>query len=336
MVAEPATTTGELTVPPLIDGGIMLTYRCTNTCRHCLYRCSPRQQDEWMSLATAEKTFAALKREPRLQSVHLAGGEAMLNPDLLQQVIALARQAGIDISYLETNAAWCSSEEHAREAFERLARAGLPAVLISASPFHNEFIPFKRTRWCVRAAGEVFGDQNTIVWVASVYQALARLPGDRTRSIEAFLDALDVPGRIHALRTLYPMIPGGRVTEQLRECFEPRPPESFEGQACARELTSTVHFHIDPHGYLFTGHCPGIVAGIVEDLHPRLTSDTHPSFCTLHAAGPVGLMRLACEKFDYQPRPDGYVSKCDLCLRVRSHLRETGQFPDLEPAAFYA
>ena len=32
-----------MTIPPLIDGGLMLSYRCTSACRHCLYRCSPTQ-----------------------------------------------------------------------------------------------------------------------------------------------------------------------------------------------------------------------------------------------------------------------------------------------------
>jgi len=27
-----------LTIPALRSGGVMLTYRCTNTCKHCLYR----------------------------------------------------------------------------------------------------------------------------------------------------------------------------------------------------------------------------------------------------------------------------------------------------------
>ena len=30
------------TVPPLHSGGVMLTYKCDNACRHCLYCCSPK------------------------------------------------------------------------------------------------------------------------------------------------------------------------------------------------------------------------------------------------------------------------------------------------------
>src|SRR5512139_2337197 len=76
-------------IPPLLSGGIVLTYRCTNACRHCLYRCSPGRPDEWMSLETARRIFAAFRREPYLHSLHLAGGEAMLRFDLLLEIVRL-------------------------------------------------------------------------------------------------------------------------------------------------------------------------------------------------------------------------------------------------------
>ena len=51
----------------------MLTYRCTNMCRHCPYRCAPTMPDDWMSPAQTETVFAALARERHLQAIHLAG-----------------------------------------------------------------------------------------------------------------------------------------------------------------------------------------------------------------------------------------------------------------------
>ena len=64
---------------------------------------------------------------------------------------------GVRLSYLETNGMWCTDVDTAREGFSGLARAGLPGVLVSASPYHNEFIPFARTQTCVEAAIDVFG-----------------------------------------------------------------------------------------------------------------------------------------------------------------------------------
>ena len=82
-------------IPPLLSGGIMLSYRCTNACRHCLYWCSPKQPDEWMTEEMARKVFGALQKEPRLQSIHFAGGEATLRPDLLEKLISMAAEMEI-------------------------------------------------------------------------------------------------------------------------------------------------------------------------------------------------------------------------------------------------
>lgn len=315
----------------------MLTYRCTNACRHCLYRCSPRRADRWMTPEIARRIFDALACEPHLQDVHLAGGEAMLRPDLLIEIIGIARASGVPISYLETNAAWCTSADRAREGLEQLARAGLSALLISASMFHNEFIPFQRTRWCVESARNVFGPSGTIVWTPQLYDALSRLPADLTHTLEEFCECAGLSGRLDMLPRMYHLSPNGRAAEALRNCYRARPAESYEGERCAGELASTSHFHIDPEGNLFTGLCPGVVSGSVDDLHPRIAPETHPVFCTLWQDGPYALMRQAVAKHAYEPSPAGYVSKCDLCFSVRMHLRRfDAHTAELRPAAFYA
>ena len=120
-------------VPPLIDGGVMLSYRCTNACRHCLYRCSPKWPDEWMSPQLARRTFAALAAEPHLQSVHIGGGEPCLRIDLVEEVVGIAGEAGVRLSYLETNAFWCAEPAQTRRQLDRLKRAGLRACRRNAN-----------------------------------------------------------------------------------------------------------------------------------------------------------------------------------------------------------
>ena len=38
-----------LQVPSPISAGILLSYRCTGECLHCMYACSPRCPEDWMS-----------------------------------------------------------------------------------------------------------------------------------------------------------------------------------------------------------------------------------------------------------------------------------------------
>jgi hypothetical protein len=288
-----------------------------------------------MSLEMGGKVFAALAKEPDLRSIHIAGGEPMLRMDLLADIVRLARQTGMPLDYVETNAFWCTDRSNTRRQLDRLKQAGLPAVLVSVSMFHNEFVPFSRTRICAEAALEVFGPGNVILYLPHMYKLLSQMPDDGTHKLEQFCAWAGLADRLQHLPQLYDVIPAGRATEALRDCYTPRAAATFMGKSCEAQLLSTTHFHVDHHGNLFTGLCAGIVPARIDDLHPAILPDRHPIFCMLCEEGPYGLMRLAHEQFDYQEKEGGYISKCDLCFDVRRHLRARGKFNELLPDAFY-
>ncbi len=326
-----------LSVPPLTSGGLMLSYRCTNTCRHCMYRCSPKRADEWITLEMAETICDALSRERSLMDIHLAGGEAMLKPDLLAEIVRMCGRYGIELSYLETNGFWASSVKHAEREFAKLADAGLGGVLISASPFHNEFTPFKRTRNCVEGARRVFGS-GAFVWTDTIYRALDQLEDSVTRTCEEFLDAIGAGDDPSVLAESYPIKPHGRVVEAMRANYTAVSIDQISADRCAATLESTMHFHIDPDGRLFTGSCPGITVARADNYHPSITAGSHPVYTRLHHGGPRELATWAMEEHGYAPREEGYISHCDLCYHVRCHLRSSAPraFTELDADEFYA
>jgi hypothetical protein len=328
---------GTFTIPPLISGGVMLSYRCTNECRHCLYRCSPRQPDEWMTLDMAGRVFGALApdKEPSLRDVHLAGGEPTIRMDLLVEIVRLAVAAGVRLSYVETNAHWCTDREKTERTMRRLKEAGLPGVLVSVSMFHNEFVPFRNTRNCVEAAREVFGLGRTYLYLPHMYDILSQMPDDGRHSLEEFSRWAELDGRPEMIAALYQVIPNGRACTALRDCYAARDARSFRGRNCLGDLTSTTHFHVDHNGDLFTGLCAGLAPATIDELHPEITEGTHPVFCRLATAGPYGLMEMAAGEYGFREREAGYVSRCDLCMDVRGSLHGTGAFPELRPASFY-
>jgi len=291
--------------------------------------------DEWMTLEMAGRILKALGREPRLDAVHIAGGEPTLNLKLLEEVIRLAVETGVRVSYVETNASGATDPDETREAFDRLRRAGLRAVLVSVSPFHNEFVPFRNTRVCIEAAADVFGPGGAIVYTPPMHEMLSRMPDDGRHTVEEFARWAGLEEKLADIPRMYGVIPGGRAPEALRECYTPRPAEEFEGKSCLRDLTSTTHFHVDDRGLLFTGMCAGIVAATVDDFHPDMSGEQHVVFRKLCEEGPYGLMQVASRGFGYGPREDGYVSRCDLCFDVRRHLHARGKFEELRPDAFY-
>lgn len=322
-------------IPPLRSGGLMLTWRCTNACRHCVYRCSPAQPGQGMTPERLERAFAALAREPGFGGLHLAGGEATLDLDLLELALRTAARHGVAIDYLETNAHWCGDEARGLAVFRRLHDAGLGAVLISASLYHNEFIPFARTRAAVAAAQTVFGAGGVIVWTPQVFALLQRLDPGRTHTLTESCRLLGLDPERGDLHRLHGYVrPAGRAADQLRAGLRRKPADAFAGERCAEVLAATGHVHIAPGGELFTGHCPGIAPADIADLHPAIGAET--AFWTLWHEGPAGLARRAAAEAGFQPDPDGYVSGCDLCFQARKALRAAGRCPDLRPAEAYA
>jgi hypothetical protein len=167
-----------------------------------------------------------------------------------------------------------------------------------------------------------------------MYDLLARLPDDGKHALREFCRFLGLERRLEELPRLYGVIPGGRATSALRESYAARRADKYRHVRCDN-LLGTTHFHIDPHGFLFTGLCAGIMVATVDDLHPEMTSASHPIAARLLADGPFGLMRSAAERHGYREREDGYVSACDLCIDVRAFLRRAGDYPELRPDEFY-
>jgi len=324
-----------LKIPPLISGGIMLSYKCTSTCRHCLYRCSPYRPDEWLSLEIAENIFQTLKKEPDLRGVHIAGGEPTMKWPLLLDILRLARRMDIPVEYMETNASWCKSRNDTVKKMKELKDAGLNSILISVSMFHNEFVPFSSTRNCFEVASEVLGSDKVLLYLPHMYDMLSKLPGDGKHSMEEFCRHHGVRPDSSALLKLYDITPSGRAASALRNCYQAKNPLTFSGKTCKADLLSTNHFHTDQQGNLFTGCCAGLVPATAPDFHPPITAETHPIFHTLCFEGPFGLMQTAGAENGFQQRKEGYVSKCDLCMHVRAHLSGTGRFKELKPAYFY-
>ncbi|HIE08556.1 MAG TPA: radical SAM protein [Armatimonadetes bacterium] len=65
-----------------VDLGIILSYRCNASCRHCLYACGPGWEG-WMSLDALEEALSAAEMWKGFVRIHLTGGEPFLNLDLL-------------------------------------------------------------------------------------------------------------------------------------------------------------------------------------------------------------------------------------------------------------
>lgn len=335
---------------PPTSAGILLTYRCTCKCRHCMYACSPAMPDDWIDESGLRRVLEELAphvvpSSPRgllsvNEGLHFTGGEPFLNYPLLLRAVKTAEELGYPSVFAETNCWWCVSDELARAKFSELKGAGLEGVLISANPFLAEHVPLERTERGLRVASEIFGPQNVLVYHEVYLRLLRALCAGGTLRFDDYLrEGLRLNPTL-LLLGLSPgiLLPRGRLVYALESIYELRPAKAFFNVSCAGELTRPWHVHIDCYFNYIPGYCAGITLGDARRLEALLEGvdlSDKPVLAAL-ARNLGALYKLAAEECRYRERERGYVSPCHLCLDIRLHLTlEGGGYAELQPRCFY-
>jgi len=330
----------KLPVPEPFSGGILLSYKCNSSCKHCMYACSPGWKGDWISEEDAESILSQFSARLRGKypypdrigvnyGIHFTGGEPFLNFDLLLKVTEIASKLEIPSTFVETNCFWCRDDETTRERLVKLKDAGLDGILISANPFIVEQIPFERTERAARISEEIFGG-NVIIYRRFFYDQFKRLGLKGTLPFEEYLQKAGYSSLYHI-----ELLPMGRVPYKLGGLFRKHPARRFFGESCRKELIRDWHIHIDNYCNFIPGYCAGISLGDVRDLDAICQGIDLDELPVLKAllTRMEGLYRLG-EEFGYEER-EGYISKCHLCLDIRRHLVQHGEFKELRPREFY-
>lgn len=322
----------------------MLSYKCSATCRHCMYACSPKWDEDWISKADLERGLSLLASHIQPSpggpssislnhGLHFTGGEPFLNYELLLRATGIAHRLGIPSLFVETNCYWCRDDEMVRDRLRQLKDAGLRGIMISVNPFYAEYVPFERTERCIAISQQVFG-RNMFVYQLDYYHQFRQL-GIRDRiSLEEYLEL--IPGERLGQRV--EMFLMGRAARQLRAFYPTYPAQTFLGKPCRPPFLRSWHNHFDNYGNLIPGYCGGISLGSWYDLDDlsRQGIDTvaRPLLGLLAREDVSGLLAFAQER-GYREIAHGYLSKCDLCLDIRMYLVSQGDYRELRPRAFY-
>ncbi|MDZ7263886.1 MAG: radical SAM protein [candidate division KSB1 bacterium] len=329
-----------LKIPPLVSGGLILSYQCNCFCRHCLYASAPRWND-WMTEQQLEHYLRQIRQfAPNQVGLHLAGGEPLLNFELTLRAVELCIEVGVPIQYVETNASWCEDDDITSYQLYMLRESGLPAILISVSPFHNEFIPFEKTDRAIRLAREIYGPYNVLIYTGFFYSQLQDFNPQESMPFNNYLHTVGSEAAADSFIQHYGLIPNGRAASKLNFLFQKQPARAFFDQNCLAELSNPEHIHIDPYGNYIAQFCTGISLGKSGDLGQLfggIPLQTRPLLDMLVTSGVAGLLKFAQDQFDFQPNPEGYIAKCHLCQDIRQHIvQRTDQFEELAPMEFYS
>jgi len=325
-----------LAVAHLRSGGLIATYQCLSRCPHCLYRGGPGRSPDYIDQGTAAQAFTRAL-ELGATSMHVGGGEPLVDPLGLAGVLAAAAETGISIEYVETSGAWYDDADEARELLTELRTMGLASILLSVSPMHNGFIPLRKTLgvWtAARAAGIA-----VFPWQEHFLDDLRAFDPDVPHAFGEYLERFGAGYPADILRRTWVHL-GGRAFDLFAPVLGRRPVEEILAEAsgdCLPELTDTSHFHMDLYGDYVPGLCSGL-AFRLTDLGGPLDPERYPILTTLAETGIQGFYDYATGLEDYAARPEGYSNKCELCQDIRRHLSERGWFEstELAPPEFYA
>lgn len=294
-------------------GQILVTYRCSAACRHCLVMAGPRQDPARVSVEDAVaygRDFQALGR-----GVLLAGGEALLAFHHVLRMCQALLDAGVPVGFIESNGSWCTSEALVWQRLSLLRDAGVQGMYFSMDAFHQEFVPAERVHRGVRIAREIFGADNVYAPFPSLEQAreLERVAAD--------------PERLSAASRAYGVHYIGRAADALAPLADPVPLEALVQENCRADLDidSLAEVQVDPFGFVRPDWCPGVNLGNtrharVLDLVRTERVRQDPLLRDLMEGGPAALIPLA-RRHGITPEPC-YASKCHLCFALRRQLVE--------------
>ena len=118
----------------------VLTDACTGKCKHCSGGDHP-SRGEHIDADIAKDALRKVASEYAVKTAMVFGGEPLLYPDAVCEIIRVARDMNIAKRQVITNGFFSKDEGRIRAVAEKLAEAGVNDLLISVDAFHQETIP---------------------------------------------------------------------------------------------------------------------------------------------------------------------------------------------------
>ncbi|MBN2407731.1 MAG: radical SAM protein [Elusimicrobia bacterium] len=322
--------------------GIITGYRCNNSCLHCLYASGP-SVCEPADFGKLDLIIREIRKNIPACLVHIGGGEPLLDIKILLKTVQALIKNRICLEYVETNGRLLA-ESLMRENLESLKQAGLRRMLLSISPFHNEFMSGTDSRSAYRALTEVFGEDGVFGWHPEYYGFIRKAGDERPVPFRDYISFFTKEELYYQMFNIIYLHPAGRAAFLFADLFEKYPACHFFGKNCRDELSSGTHAHIDNTGNYCAGFCFGIMLGRREGFNLKRLYGRGIDLCKYPVLdilinGDLGSLYDFARKegFDINVNKSSYSSACHLCMHIRTFLyfRYPSEFIELEPGFFY-
>ena len=289
---------------PLSAVHVLLTYRCTDACRHCFVFSGPHQLATF-SFSRLEGVLDQLRRVPSVRWVYFEGGEPFLYYPMLLEAVRYATDKGLATAVV-TNGYWITSERDLAFYLRPLVANGLKKLQISIDDLH-------RYRRLEHLKPQLLDISHRFRLTTQLLGVEVKEPNEEPLLLRAGQTITE--GEI-AFR--------GRAVTHLAPDQAAWAWDSFD--ECPHErLADPLRVHVDPHGYVHL--CQGTLLGNLDGdpldtLMEEYNPDAHPVVGPLLRGGPTALVQE--HDLDHD---EGYADACHLCYHARSQLIE--RFPDL-------
>lgn len=306
---------------------LITTHRCTASCDHCCFSCTPKVPDA-IPFERMETLIDEAAELPSMKVVVFSGGECFLLGEKLDRLIRRVRGHGL-LTRAVTNGYWAINRDVAERRVARLVEAGLNEINFSTGSMHARDVPIQRIVHGARAT--TLAGITTIV-NAEIFEG-NDFPIDEILH-HPDLEPLIVEGRLVVNRNVW--IPAdGQATLTHKPEFS-----RFNGRQ-AGCTTALGVLAVTPRQSLVA--CCGLHLERIPDLHlgsvadrtvSQILNQTPDDFLKIwiHVEGPERVLEFVKEKLPTYELPTQAVHPCTTCLHLyrdetakavlREHYRE--------------
>jgi len=305
--------------------GLHVTDHCNARCLHCAFGCGP-EIEGFMRLEEA-KRYATDVKALDIEIVCITGGEPMLYPHLVEEIIRQCSRLSFPEIWLFTNGFWAHNLPKACATVEKLRSLGLTKMFTSIDFFHQIYVPIESVKNAIEASLESMLEVSID----------ARFIGDLDEENEfnsatrVFLESLgNLLLKVEVIKA-QPMFVG-RAAESLAKHVKMKPSSEILNERCpdawaGGTLGSPLGVDVDEFGFVTI--CPGLSIGNARAVSLRKIVEEYDYrdfavIAALHDDGMEGLMNLT-SKNGFVPK-EAYINGCHFCYEARKFLKK--HFPE--------
>jgi MoaA/NifB/PqqE/SkfB family radical SAM enzyme len=301
-------------LPFLGNVGLILTYKCQVSCRHCILEAGPNRTEE-MTLNDALEWIEQISkyRNGWIKVVSLTGGEPFYDVEKLKCIANFASNKNLLVSVV-TNAFWAKTLENARLTLKEVSTIDMLAI--STDVYHQECIPLNNIANAALAAKE----QNIPL---NVHVCTENEEDENYRKTIDFLTTIIDKDQINTAVTF----PVGRASKET-DVTKPDRTTEVPVSACSSGNSPIIFPDgriiacIGPIIDLKTPH-PLILGNLNQDNLATILdkAEANPILHSIRVWGPKKLISMIKEAGFQNLLPSTYMKEnpCEACYRLMSN-----------------